>query len=293
MFVDFSGHRHKVNNIPPITIGMPVFNGAKDLRRVLDSLLSQTFTDFILLISDNASTDNTADICQEYARLDSRIRYVRQAQNIGAEANFRHVFLAAKSKYFMWAAADDTRSSDFLELNYSFLEKNPDYLGSTCPVHFQGRKHDEIAMGDAPLVDDDAYQRIVLFFRGWHANGRFYSLFRREVVADWTYLPGSNFLGSDWTLITHVASKGKLNRVNGGWIELGVGGVSNTTDLIAEYRQGIINWVLPFYKVTLDTWRLMSGASLAQIALIALRLASLNLQGFLIQFLLMVKYARH
>lgn len=267
---------------------MPVYNGGRDLRRVLDSLLAQTFRDFIVLISDNASTDNTADICQEYARADTRIRYVRQAQNIGAEANFRYVFLVAESRYFMWAAADDTRSSDFLELNYSFLEKNPDYLGSTCPVHFQGREHDEIAMGDVPLSDDDPYERLVCFFRTWHANGRFYSLFRREAVASWKHL-NNRFLGSDWTLITHLASMGKLNRVSGGWVELGLGGWSNTADIFSHYRQRLLDGVFPFNRVTWDTWRLMAGASLSQFVLITLRLVRLNVLAFIGQFRMMMQ----
>jgi glycosyltransferase involved in cell wall biosynthesis len=277
-----------MNSIPTITIGMPVFNGGEVLRRILNSLLSQTFTDFILLISDNASTDDTAGICQEYAAADKRIRYVRQSRNIGAEANFQYVFQIAESEYFMWAAADDTRSSDFLELNLSFLQKNPDFVGSTCPVRFHGRHFDEIAMGDAPLVDDDPYQRLVLFFRAWHANGRFYSLFRRESVAGWSHLDDC-FLGSDWTLITYLALKGKLNRVNEGWVELGLSGVSNTTDIFARYRQGIIDWVLPFHRLTQDTWQFMPDASLTQRTIITIQLARLNLQAFFTQFRIMVR----
>lgn len=280
-----------MTNEAPITIGMPIYNGEKDLRRVLDSVLSQTFTDFILFISDNASTDNTKNICQEYASADSRIRYVRQEENIGAGANFRFVFMAAQSKYFMWAAADDTRSTDFLELNYSFLEKNPDYLGSTCPVRFRGQKYDEIAMGDASLSGSDPYRRIIDFFQTWHANGRFYSLFRREAVASWKHINNS-FLGSDWTLITHLASLGKLNRVNGGWVELGRGGVSNTTDIFALYRRRVLDWVVPFNRVARDTLRLMSGASPTQLGLITIRLIHLNLLAFVGQFRVMIQRCR-
>ena len=106
-----------MSSAPIIIIGMPVFNGATTLRKVLESLVSQTFSDFVLVISDNASTDNTAEICLEYVRSDERIRYIRQSRNIGAEANFRYVFDAEDSEYFMWAAADDVRSTDFIELS--------------------------------------------------------------------------------------------------------------------------------------------------------------------------------
>jgi glycosyltransferase involved in cell wall biosynthesis len=92
---------------PQVSIGMPVYNGESFIREALDSLLAQTFTDFELIISDNASTDGTEAICREYAAKDDRIRYVRQAENRGGLANFQFVLDEAVGEYFMWAAADD------------------------------------------------------------------------------------------------------------------------------------------------------------------------------------------
>ncbi len=105
----------KCFSIPPvISIGMPVYNGARYIREALDSLLGQTFTDFELIISDNASIDNTEAICREYAAKDQRIRYIRQSQNLGASANFKFVLDEALGEYFMWAAYDDKWSSNYL-----------------------------------------------------------------------------------------------------------------------------------------------------------------------------------
>ena len=100
--------------IPSVSIGMPVYNGETYIREALDSLLQQTFTDFELIISDNASTDGTGVICKEYAFGDSRIRYIRQATNLGAVGNFEFVLNEARGEYFMWAAHDDLQGS----LNY-------------------------------------------------------------------------------------------------------------------------------------------------------------------------------
>ena len=72
--------------VPLVSIGMPVYNGEKYIREALDSLLAQTFTDFELIISDNASTDATEIICREYAAHYPQIRYVRQRVNRGAPA---------------------------------------------------------------------------------------------------------------------------------------------------------------------------------------------------------------
>jgi len=94
-------------HIPRVSIGMPVYNGEKFICKALDSLLSQTFSDFELIISDNASTDNTEALCLEYAACDSRIRYVRQEENQGPLANFQYVLDEAVGEYFMWAACDD------------------------------------------------------------------------------------------------------------------------------------------------------------------------------------------
>ena len=103
------------SKVHQISIGMPVYNGAKFIREALNSLLGQTFTDFELIISDNASTDETETICREYAAKDVRIKYVRQVENLGAVANFKYVLDFATGEYFMWAAADDVWDQKWIE----------------------------------------------------------------------------------------------------------------------------------------------------------------------------------
>lgn len=100
---------------PKVSIGMPVYNGEKFIREAIDSLLKQKFADFELIISDNASTDNTYKICLEYAERDARVKYIRQVENKGALANFNFVLEKAYGDYFMWAAADDIWSENWLE----------------------------------------------------------------------------------------------------------------------------------------------------------------------------------
>jgi glycosyltransferase involved in cell wall biosynthesis len=101
---------------PMVSIGMPVYNGEKYLREALDSLLAQTFLDFELIISDNASTDDTQDICLEYESQDSRIRYIRQDVNQGATFNFKFVLTEAIGTFFMWASHDDAWGKNWLEV---------------------------------------------------------------------------------------------------------------------------------------------------------------------------------
>ena len=122
-------------NAPKISIGMPVYNGEKYIREALDSLLAQTFTDFELIISDNASTDNTEKICREYMSIDNRISYLRQVKNVGAVANFDFVLAQAKSSCFMWAAHDDVWDKEYLNSGLLLLsDENIDFVFPTFMV---------------------------------------------------------------------------------------------------------------------------------------------------------------
>lgn len=116
---------HMKNNKPRVSIGLPVYNGENYLKEAIDSILSQTFTDFELIISDNASTDRTPDICQAYAAKDPRIHYYRNEQNIGAAPNFNRVFELSVGEYFKWAAHDDVLSSEFLVKCIEVMDKKP------------------------------------------------------------------------------------------------------------------------------------------------------------------------
>ena len=92
---------------PTVSIGLPVFNGERYLAGALNCLLQQDYEDFELIISDNASTDATESICREYAAKDPRIRYSRNATNIGASLNYNRVFGLARGEFFKWASHDD------------------------------------------------------------------------------------------------------------------------------------------------------------------------------------------
>jgi glycosyltransferase involved in cell wall biosynthesis len=116
----------KMSVAPPVSVGMPVYNGAKHIATALDSILSQTFGDFELIISDNASTDRTEEICRAYATRDSRIRYIRNPENLGASPNFNKVFeVSSGGKYFRWAAHDDLLTATCLEKHKEILDNGP------------------------------------------------------------------------------------------------------------------------------------------------------------------------
>ncbi len=257
---------------------MPVFNGEKTVAAAIESLLQQSFSDFQLIVSDNASTDATSEICNELAREDSRIFYFRQAINIGAEANFDFVLQAADSEYFMWAAADDVRSRDFLALCVSYLDSNSGYIGSTCPTRFEGMEPDPIRMGDRTLCDDDVNENIIAFFEDWHANGRFYSLFRRKELGFWLHQP-KHFLGADWALIVQLLKIGKFCRLDYGHVELGRHGASNQLKIFSRYRTGFVHWFVPFLDLSRIAMKSAQAANRRQKLLLMWRLCRLNFRA--------------
>jgi len=108
-----------------ISIGLPVYNGEECLERAITSILDQTYFDFELIISDNASVDQTWAICEKYSRKDNRIRIVRQKFNVGAMGNFTSVAAIAKSEFFIWAAHDDYWDRNRLLNLYNSVANRP------------------------------------------------------------------------------------------------------------------------------------------------------------------------
>lgn len=274
--------------IPKISIGMPVYNGEKTIREALDSLLTQTFTDFELIISDNASTDGTEAICREFVKKDPRIRYLQQPENRGGAANFWFLLDETQGEYFMWAACDDIRSQDFLEINYDFLRRNLDYIASTSPVRFANGNFHPVKLGDRSL-DGPMEERVVAFLECWHANGRFYSLFRREALLSVTTLRHENYLGVDWAIILELICLGKFNRCDRGEVILGTGGISNSLNVFKIHRKELSLWLFPFEKLIKFAFRLSCNFTLRNRMIVLLRLIMLNKKAVVAQWIHEIK----
>ena len=113
---------------PKLTVGLPVYNGQNYLAESIEALLGQSYEDFELIISDNASTDDTADICHHYEKEDSRIRYFRQEHNIGGAPNHNFLVEQARGELFKWASHDDLYGRDLLARCVDALEEFPDVI---------------------------------------------------------------------------------------------------------------------------------------------------------------------
>ena len=121
-----------MSNTPLITVGMPIYNEAKYIGKAIESVLNQSLADFKLIICDNASTDETANICEEYASKDDRIEFIKNDINIGSSQNFAKAFILSDSEYFVWISGHDLWHPDFLLKCINGLQANPSIV-LYCP----------------------------------------------------------------------------------------------------------------------------------------------------------------
>jgi glycosyltransferase involved in cell wall biosynthesis len=197
--------------VPEVSIGMPVFNGESTIRKALDSLLAQTYTDFELLISDNASTDNTGEICKQYAQKDNRIIYVRQPENRGIGRNFAYVLKQSRGKYFMWACADDIWEPDFIMENLQSFKLDNTIIASVSKVKFLDDgmpSHDTYPLMGS--ISDNIIKFLKAILRS--RNSRFCSLYKRDIL--FKCYDDTHFLAHDCEIVIKTLVYGKYYEVD-------------------------------------------------------------------------------
>jgi hypothetical protein len=195
------------------SIGVPVYNGGRFLRGALDSLLAQDYPDFEIIISDNASDDETEAICRDYAARSELIRYYRTERNMGAIWNVVRVQELARGEYFMWAAHDDLRHPQYLSRCVAALEENPRAIFCCTGVR---------------LIDDDGHDVSHTFpFRSYQPTGATpherlralarsgawfdsYSLIRTRALAETKMGPG---WGGDVVMLAELCLRGEVVNV--------------------------------------------------------------------------------
>jgi glycosyltransferase involved in cell wall biosynthesis len=194
-----------------VSIGMAVYNEARWIKQALDSLLAQTFDKFELIISDNASTDETWNILQEYTAKDTRITLYRQPENIGAIENFEFVLAQAAGEYFIWASGHDLWSGNLLEVLLKELQDNPRLVlcapqgvlidDDNCPIMVYDEAIDTRS-------EQSAAGRIFVMHRQLKRSNAIYGLHRRDVLLK--TLPWPRVVGGDSVILVRIAALGDV-----------------------------------------------------------------------------------
>ena len=201
--------------MPLVSIGMPVYNGARFVRQALDAILAQDFADMEIIISDNASSDESCDICEAYARSDKRIKVYRQAENIGAAKNYNFVFSKATGRYFKWAAHDDLIRKGFIARCIEEFEK-----ADVAPVIVYPRAEfiDEAGAVIEPCDDrimstrGPASARLFHFTQSIVMSTPIGGLMDREIVSKTRLI--DSFVGSDYVFLAEAILRGGIIRID-------------------------------------------------------------------------------
>jgi glycosyltransferase involved in cell wall biosynthesis len=198
--------------VPRLTIGLPVYNGQNYLAESLDALLGQSYSDFELIISDNASTDGTVEICRRYEREDSRVRYVRQPRNIGLAPNHNYLVGQARGEMFKWASHDDLYARDLIKSCVQALDEHQDVVLShswTAMIDGSGAVTNAL---EYPLAtaSEEAPERFrsMLFDDGGDDDG---GVIRTEILR--RVAPKNSYHHADRTIITEIGLYGPFYHV--------------------------------------------------------------------------------
>lgn len=199
---------------PAVSVGLPVYNGERFLAESLGSILAQTVDDLEVVITDNASTDATPEICRDFAAGDGRVRYIRNERNLGAAANYNRAFAESRGRYFKWLAHDDVYEASFIERCLEILEAHADAVACYSPARFideSGRALDQteqvLELGGAR--PSERLERWMLEKTdGWchPVTG----IIRSDVLARTPRIGA--FVGSDMTLVAELLLHGPVHR---------------------------------------------------------------------------------
>jgi len=256
-------------NEESISIGMPVYNGEKFLRTRLNSILNQSFSDFELIISDNTSTDDTSKICEEYAKTDKRIRYIRQQKNMGIIWNFNFVLQQAKNDYFVWAAVDDIWSQEFLENLVPILQNFSNVVCSASKANTHSTQAYDIKDNSTDMffrkliwklrhslkhstiiTINGSYEHKVRTFLKKSSMQTMYGLFRTETLR--RSMITQPFVGIDHAILLNVLKYGDISVNEKKLISIYNVGMSKKGIIFfsRQFNQGKMGLIFPNYPLT-------------------------------------------
>lgn len=258
-------------NICKVSIGLPVYNGEKFIKKRIENLLKQTFSDFELIISDNASTDSTFEICKQFESMDPRIRCIKQEKNMGGVWNFNFVLKEAKGEYFLWVGVDDLLEPTFLEKNINILESQKNVVCSVSKIRMFGdfteylkiKSNDSIFkriekkvkkrfsyMDTFPATEKNYELKVCNFLKNCRHNQIFYGVYRKKILEK-CFIDDS-FIGFDTAYSLSILRYGDLYVIDEVLMEVFDGGESRSGMIeVAKRNNKKIIWIIfPYMQFT-------------------------------------------
>jgi glycosyltransferase involved in cell wall biosynthesis len=259
------------NKTPKVSIGLPIYNGEKFIKKRIENLLEQTFSDFELIISDNASTDSTFRICKEFEGKDLRIRCIKQEKNMGGVWNFNFVLKESKGEYFTWAAVDDLLKPTFLEKNIQILESKKNIVCSVSKIKMFGEFTENLktkpndsfltkiekkikkrfSYMDVFSVTGDYNSRVNNFIKNCRHNQIFYGVYRKKILEK--CIINESFICFDTAYSLSILKYGDLHVVDDILMMVFDGGESRTGMInVAKRNNRKLIWIIfPYMQFTI------------------------------------------
>ncbi len=241
---------------PKISVGMPVYNGEPYIGLAINSILDQTFEDFELIISDNASTDATEEICRDFAATDKRVVYNRNEENIGAAGNYNRLVDMAQADYFRWSNADDVVAPQLHERCVSVLDATPDAVlsyGKTRIIDADGNECEDYD-DNLDLRDERPSDRFVKFHDSVGLTNVIYGLMRTAAVRSSAKMGDGSYPAADTNFMGELALYGKFVEIPECLFYRRIHAEASTADRVDEARQTYF-WTAGGQGFSLPAWR--------------------------------------
>ncbi len=216
---------------PLVTIGIPTFNRSKSLARAVESARSQVYPNIEIVISDNASTDTTRDFCTRMCGADTRVRYLRQPSNVGAERNFAAVLEAGRGEFFLWLADDDWIDADYVSLCVVQLIARTDVVLVSGNSQFHDADGNEVIARSFQIEADSGFDRVRSYYLAVDDNAVFYGVMRRQG----THLGTKPTIAADWYFVAALAARGKILMLSGTCLHRSSAGASANLEKLTNY----------------------------------------------------------
>lgn len=245
---------------PRVSLGLPVYNGQKYLEETLVSILNQTYSDFELIISDNASTDQTQTICRSYMAQDRRLRYYRNERNLGVAPNYNRVFALSSGEYFKWADYDDLLAPEFLSRCVDVLDQEPTV--AVCFHSVQLIDEHGAFLEDYATTPDTTSHRAHIRFRNLILYPRraiqAMGLMRSEIIRK-TGLHGS-YPSSDEVFMAEMALYGQFRELPDRLLAVRVHPEQSTKGALASQRNRVLFFDTSLQgRIVLIKWLYFAG----------------------------------
>ena len=242
-----------MSTAPLISIGIPTYNRGHAISDAIVSIQKQDFDNWELIISDNASPDNTEEVVRAFAEKDPRIKYFKQAMNVGPRSNFTFTRDKAKGKYFMWISDDDELVPGLLSQYFQFMESNPEFVLVSGEIKYWIK--DKLVMVETNLGREEKnplLRSFLYYFKVRH--GAFLHGLQRLSVS--SKVPLRSVIGNDWHYVASLAHVGKVKQLKiEGYNKDFEGGSRSFVSYARTYGERKIWGYFPYCKIALDIFR--------------------------------------